>query len=337
MPDAFQKNSNSDAHHASTKRRADVTESPSIIFLGTPEFAVPSLEALHRSPFELKWVITQPDRPKGRGRRLTAPPVKQRALELGYDVWQLEDIRNQSFIQEIKMAAPTFLVVVAFGQILPLPILSIAQHGAVNVHASLLPKYRGPAPIQWAIMRGEKTTGITTMLMDHGVDTGDMLLQAQTAIKSRDTAASLHDRLSHMGADLLVETLDGIWRGKIFPRMQKHEDATYAPMLEKENGRIQWHHGARTIDALIRAMTPWPGAYCHWNKRRYKIHKACAIESTHQHQPPGSVVPGFADELRIATGEGVLLIQEIQGASGKTMSIKQFLHGNPISPGAVFT
>lgn len=314
-----------------------MTESPSIIFMGTPEFAVPTLEALHHSPFALKWVITQPDRPKGRGRRLTAPPVKQRALELGYDVWQLEDIRNESFIREMKTAAPTFLVVVAFGQILPLPILSLAQHGAVNVHASLLPKYRGPAPIQWAILREEKTTGITTMLMDHGVDTGDMLLQAQTQIKSDDTAASLHDRLSQMGADLLIETLDGICRGKIFPRTQKHQDATYAPMLKKENGRIQWHQSARTIDALIRAMTPWPGAYCHFNKRRYKIHKAAAIESSHQNQPPGSVVSGFPDELRIATGAGILLIQQIQGASGKSMPIKQFLHGNPIPPGAVFT
>jgi methionyl-tRNA formyltransferase len=305
--------------------------------MGTPEFAVPSLEALHHSPFEVKWVITQPDRPKGRGRRLTAPPVKQKALELGYDVWQLEDIRNQSFIRQMKTANPTFLVVAAFGQILPLPILSIAQHGAINVHASLLPKYRGPAPIQWAIMRGEKTTGITTMVMDQGVDTGDMLLQAPTAIKGDDTAASLHNRLSRMGADLLIKTLEGVWQGKIYPRAQKHQDATYAPMLKKENGRIQWHHSAIAIDALIRAVTPWPGAYCHLNNRRYKIHKASAIDGSHQNQPPGSVVPGFADELRIATGDGVLLIREIQGASGKTMPIKQFLHGNPISAGAVFT
>ncbi|MGD8846974.1 MAG: methionyl-tRNA formyltransferase, partial [Desulfobacteraceae bacterium] len=173
-----------------------MTQLPSIIFLGTPEFAVPTLNALHLSPFELKYVITQPDRPKGRGRRMTPPPVKQRALELGYDVWQLEDIRNEHFIEQIKESAPGFLVVVAFGQILPQTILSIARHGAINVHASLLPKYRGPAPIQWAIMRGEETTGVTTMLMDHGVDTGDMLLSANTPIKRSDTAASLHDRLS---------------------------------------------------------------------------------------------------------------------------------------------
>jgi methionyl-tRNA formyltransferase len=315
----------------------NVTQLPSIIFLGTPEFAVPTLNALHLSPFELKYVITQPDRPKGRGRRMTPPPVKQRALELGYDVWQLEDIRNEHFIEQIKESAPGFLVVVAFGQILPQTILSIARHGAINVHASLLPKYRGPAPIQWAIMRGEETTGVTTMLMDHGVDTGDMLLSANTPIKRSDTAASLHDRLSQMGADLLVKTLDGVWRGKIFPRAQKHHNASYAPMLTKDNGRIQWHRSARSIDALVRAMTPWPGAYCMLGDKRYKIHKATAIEKAHGAATPGTVVAGFPDELRISTGSGAISILEIQGASGKSMPVKQFLHGNPISPGAVFT
>ena len=315
----------------------DVTESPSIIFMGTPDFAVPTLDALHLSTFEVKCVITQPDRPKGRGRRLTQPPVKQRAVELGYDVWQLEDIRNESFIQELKLLKPSFLVVVAFGQILPLPILSIARHGAINVHASLLPKYRGPAPIQWAIMRGEKSTGITTILMDHGVDTGDMLLKAKTPIEKDETATSLHDRLSHMGAELLVQTLEGIWQGKIFPYAQKHQDATYAPMLKKEHGRIQWNESAATIDALIRATTPWPGAHCQLENRRFKIHKATIVDNVPHSEPPGTVVPGFPDELRIATGSGVLSILKIQGASGKTMPIKQFLHGNPILPGAVFT
>jgi methionyl-tRNA formyltransferase len=309
----------------------------SIIFMGTPDFAVPTLKALHLSSFDLKYVITQPDRPKGRGRRLTPPPVKKAAVELGYNVIQPENIREASFVEQLKNSAPDFLVVIAFGQILPLAVLSLPRLGAINVHASLLPKYRGPAPIQWAIMRGEKTTGVTTMMMDHGVDTGDMLLHTATLIDKTDTAASLHDRLAQMGADLLVQTLEDLERGTIFPHAQKHHDATYAPMLKKENGRIEWHQSAKSIDALIRAMTPWPGAYCMLDGKRYKIHKAIDIDQPQESSAPGTVVPGFPDELRICTGAGVLSILEIQGANSKCLSIKQFLHGNPIAPGVVFT
>lgn len=314
-----------------------MTDPLSIIFMGTPDFAVPTLKALHHSSFDLKYVITQPDRPKGRGRRLSPPPVKKTAVELGYDVMQPENIREDSFVQQLKNSAPDFLVVIAFGQILPITVLSLPRLGAINVHASLLPKFRGPAPIQWAIMRGEQTTGVTTMMMDHGVDTGDMLLHTATLIDKTDTAATLHDRLAQMGADLLVQTLEGIERGTVFPRSQKHPDATYAPMLKKENGRIEWRQSAKSIDALIRAMTPWPGAYCMLDDKRYKVHKAIDIDHTQEDTAPGTVVPGFPDELRISTGAGVLSILEIQGANSKCLPIKQFLHGNPIPPGVIFS
>ncbi len=310
---------------------------PRIVYMGTPDFAVPTLEALHASPFDLSWVVTQPDRPKGRGRQLAPPPVKSAALELGYEVAQPGDVRDESFMAFLRRLAPDYLVVVAFGQILPASVLSIPIRGAINVHASLLPRYRGPAPIQWAIIRGESVTGVTTMLMDTGVDTGDMLLDARTPIENTDTAATLHDRLSRMGADLLVKTIDAFHHGKIFPRAQKHDLATYAPMLKKENGQIQWHQSALAIDAQIRAMTPWPGAFCTMCARRYKIHKARPITGRTSTEAPGTVVPGFPDELRIATGDGELAILEIQSASGKRLSIKQFLNGTCIAPGEMAT
>jgi len=308
---------------------------PTIVYLGTPEFAVPSFRALHQSAFDLRLVVTQPDRPKGRGRRLTPPPVKAAAQSLNYPLLQPQDVRDQQFIDNLTALSPDFLVVVAFGQILPAAILEIPRRGAINVHASLLPRYRGPAPIQWAIMRGETQTGVTTMLMDTGVDTGDVLLRASTPIQSADTSATLHDRLAQMGADLLVETIQGVWQGTVFPRAQTHAQATYAPMLTKENGRIDWQRSALSIDAQIRAMTPWPGAFCFFQQKRFKIHKARPIAGI-SISPPGTVVPGFPDELRIAAGDGVLTIIEIQGESGKRMPIRQFLQGNPIALGAAF-
>lgn len=309
---------------------------PSIVYMGTPDFAVPSLKALKKSRLPVSLVITQPDRPKGRGRRLMPPPIKEVALSLGYEVSQPEDVRHTDTIARIKELAPDFLVVVAFGQILPDAILQIPARGAVNVHASLLPKYRGPAPIQWAMIRGEKETGVTTMLMDRGVDTGDILLSAKTDIRSDDTASLLHDRLARIGADLLVDTLKQLWRGTLFPKAQQHAEATYAPMLSKADGHIQWQQSAQDLDAFIRAMTPWPGAFCFWDDKRVKIFRAKAIDGPHQ-EPPGMVVPGFPDELRVAAGQGLLSILEIQSASGKRMAIKDFLHGCQIQPGMMLT
>jgi methionyl-tRNA formyltransferase len=305
---------------------------PTVVFMGTPDFAVPTLNALHRSPFDLRLVVTQPDRPRGRGRKLTPPPVKSAAEKIGCQIIQPPDIRKPEACDQLRALAPDFLVVAAFGQILPQSVLDIPRYGPVNVHASILPRYRGPAPIQWAIIRGETVTGITTILMDHGVDTGDMLLTAETPIRADDTAATLHNRLAGIGAEVLVETLLGLADGSVRPRAQNHALATYAPMLTKKSGCIDWTRSAQQIDALIRAVTPWPGAYCQYENHRLKIHKAKAIPGT-AGQAPGTVVAGFPDELRIATAEGILLIQEIQSASGKRMPVKNFLHGTPISPG----
>jgi methionyl-tRNA formyltransferase len=312
-----------------------VNKTPTIVYMGSPDFAVPTLHALHASPFDLLQVVTQPDRPRGRGRRQTSTPVKAAASAYGYEIAQPENVRSAEFIDALTSLSPDYLVVVAFGQILPATVLQVPRYGAINVHASLLPKYRGPAPIQWAILRGETITGVTTLLMDTGVDTGDLLLSAETAIASGDTAASLHDRLSSMGARLLIETIQGMRAGTLFPRAQNHKEATYAPLLRKEFGRIQWMNSATAIEAQIRAMTPWPGAYCMRHNKPYKIHRAIALPQPHP-SAPGTVVAGFPDELRIATGEGQLSILEIQGASGKRLPIHQFLHGNPIPPGEVF-
>lgn len=310
---------------------------PTVVFMGTPDFAVPPLAALHAAGFQIPLVVTQPDRPKGRGRGLAAPPVKEAALRLGCAVAQPPKVRDPEFIDRLKLIAPDFLVVVAFGQILPQVILQIPNTGPINIHASLLPKYRGPAPIQWAILRGERRTGITTMLMDVGVDTGDILLQRTMDIGDDENADQLHHRLSHLGADMVVETLHRLRQGTLFPVAQKHDEATYAPMLRKEDGRIPWEQSAPRLDAFIRAMTPWPGAFCFWGQKRLKVIRAKGIEGATCDTTPGMVVAGFPDELRVATGQGVLLIEQIQVDSGKRMAVKDFLRGHAVPPGAVLS
>jgi methionyl-tRNA formyltransferase len=309
----------------------------SIVFMGTPDFAVPPLHALHAAGCDVSLVVTQPDRPKGRGRSLAAPPVKQAAQQLGFAVAQPAKIREPAFVARLQDLRPDFMVVVAFGQILPVSVLKIPRHGAINIHGSLLPKYRGPAPVQWAMIRGEQKTGVTTMLMDSGVDTGDILLRAETAIGPNDTADTLLRRLSRMGAELLMDTLAQLKAGTLFPRAQRHDDATYAPMLKKGDGHVRWHQPAGRLDAFVRAMTPWPGAFCLLNGKRLKILKAHAAEETLVPAPPGTVVPGFPDELRIATNQGVLFLDEIQSESGKRLPIKDFLRGHPLPPGTVLT
>lgn len=308
---------------------------PTLIFMGTPDFAVPPLELLHASGFKIPLVVTQPDRPKGRGRGLAAPPVKEAALRLGCEVCQPPKVRDPEFVAQMKVIAPDFMVVVAFGQILPHSILQIPKCGSINIHGSLLPKYRGPAPIQWAILRGERQTGITTMLMDVGIDTGDILLQRAIDIRDDENAEQLRHRLAAMGAEMIVETLRHLLQGTILPHAQKHDEATYAPMLKKEDGRIPWKQSAARLDALIRAMTPWPGAYCFWGEKRLKIIQARAHHDGASQAAPGTVVAGFPDELRVATGHGILLIQQIQVDSGKRMPVKDFLRGHDLVPGSV--
>jgi len=305
-----------------------------IVFMGTPDFAVPTLEALHDSSDHIGMVVTQPDRPKGRGRKTVAPPVKQAASNFNYQVFQPDSIKTESAVKAVKNVNPDILVVVAFGQILPPPLLSLPRYGAVNVHASLLPRYRGPAPIQWAIINGESRTGVTTMLMDPGMDTGDILLTAETDIRTADTAATLHGRLARLGADLLLKTLHDMKAGTVRPTPQDHSLASYAPMLKKADGRIDWQKSAVELDALVRGVTPWPGAFTFHGKKRLNILRAAPVRETHQ-AVPGTVIKGFPGELCIAAGNGVMRIHEIQSASGRKMDIQDFLRGNPLPPGTV--
>lgn len=302
-----------------------------IIFMGTPQFAVPALKALHKNDQDIALVVTRPDRPKGRGRKLTPSPVKETAMNLGFSVIQPSSVRTAEFSNCIEKHTPDFIVVVAFGHIIPKNILAIPKIATINIHASLLPKYRGPAPIQWAIINEEKKTGVTTMLMDEGLDTGDILLSSELEIAPDDTSGTLHDRLADLGADLLIQTLNAFETGDINPISQDHTQATYAPMLKKNDGRMNWKLPAESLEALIRGMTPWPGAFTFHDKKRLKIFKAKTIVMDTE-ASPGTVLKGFPDELWISTGKGVLSIMEIQGESGKHLLIKDFLRGYKLGP-----
>ncbi len=307
-----------------------------VVFMGTPDFAVPSLKAVNEYGCEVSLVVTQPDKPKGRGRKLTPPPVKVAALEAGFPVIQPESVKTEEFYHQISEIVPDLMVVVAFGHVLPKKILEIPTYGAINVHASLLPKYRGPAPIQWAIINGESETGVTTMLMDKGLDTGEILLTIKTPICPDDTSEILHDRLAADGAEVLKKTLHDMENQSIRPVSQQHALATYAPILSKKDGRIDWSLSAGKIEQFIRGMTPWPGAYTFYGEKRLKIFKA-EIKPMNFTEEPGMVIEGFSNELRVATGDGVLLITEIQGSSGKRLNITDFLRGSQIPVGTVFT
>jgi len=305
-----------------------------IIFLGTPGFSVPALEALHANNQDVVMVVTQPDRPKGRGRKMTPSPVKVTASNFGYEVIQPASIKTREFVDRIKRCNPDFLIVIAFGRILPENILELPRIGPINIHASLLPKYRGPAPIQWAIINGENETGVCTMFMDKGMDTGDILLSTKVSIRPDDTAGTLHDRLSLKSADVLIDTLKDFAEEKVTPIPQDHSLASYAPMLSKDDGHIDWNKPAESLEPFIRGVTPWPGAYTFHGDTRFKIFKSKPI-TMEISAPPGTVLKGFPDELRVAAGNGVLCIEEIQGPSGKRLLIKDFLRGCNIPVGTI--
>jgi methionyl-tRNA formyltransferase len=303
-----------------------------IVYMGTPDFAVPPLQALQENGFQVLAVVTQPDRPKGRGRKLTPPPVKETATAFRIPVIQPETVRSDEFHQRMRQLAPDLFVVVAFGQILPPSLLEIPAMGAVNVHASLLPRHRGAAPIQWAIIEGDKETGVATMMMDKGMDTGDILLMEKTPIAAEETAAELHDRLSEMGAPLLLETLKRLTAGDLSPIPQDPAKATYAPMLKKTDGEIDWSQPAERIARRIRGMTPWPGAYTFSAGMRLKIFKARVLPRDIS-VPPGTILECMPGELRVATGKSALAISEIQGKSGKRLPIDDFLCGCQLPDG----
>jgi methionyl-tRNA formyltransferase len=307
-----------------------------VVFMGTPDFAVPCLKALHTYGCRIPLVVSRPDQPKGRGRKIVPPPVKIAATDMGMTLLQPESVKTDAFYHMIKGIAPDLLVVVAFGHVLPKKILEIPTLGAINIHASLLPKYRGPAPIQWAIINGDGHTGVTTMLMDKGLDTGDILLTSETAISINDTSQTLHDRLALMGAELIQKTLAGMENGTVHPIPQDHALATYAPMLKKQDGHIDWSLSVERIERLIRGVTPWPGAFTFLGEKPIKIFKATP-KPLSTPAVPGTVIAGFSNELRVAAGDGALSILEIQGASGKRMPISDFLRGAAIPTGTVFS
>lgn len=306
-----------------------------IVFMGTPEFSVESLLRLHTSRHTLSLVVTQPDRPKGRGRKIHPPPVKTMALSLGLEVIQPTSMGDPEFVERLERIRPDYLVVIAYGRILPRRLLDLPRMGAVNIHASLLPKYRGPAPIQRAVINGEKETGVTAMLMAAGLDTGDILLAERTAIEPDDTSGTLHDRLSRVGAEVLLRALEEFGAGRIRPAPQDHALATYAPLLKKEDGRIDWSRSAQSIECLIRGMDPWPGAFVFLKDHRLKIFKGKALPGDSPEGPPGRVLPGSPDELLVAAGKGLLSVLELQGASGKRLKVHEFLRGFPVAPGTV--
>lgn len=304
-----------------------------IIFMGTPDFSVPCLLALHNSRHNLSLVITQPDRPKGRGRKLALSPVKKKALKLGYEVYQPTTFKSAETQTRLIQTRADLMVVVAFGAILPQQVLDGTPMGAINVHASLLPRHRGAAPIHWAILKGDRETGVTTMQLDAGMDTGDMLLQAKTPILPDDTASSLHDRLAQMGAELLMDTIDGLIGNEITPAPQDHSAATYAAMLTKQSGEIDWDQPSEALDRFIRGMDPWPGAYTFCDDKRIKVFRTRPVPFPVS-EPPGTVLQGFAHELLVATKDGALSILELQEASGKRLAVRDYLCGCCMAPGS---
>ncbi len=302
-----------------------------IVFMGTPDFAVPPLKALAARPdFDICRVITQPDRPKGRGRKPSPPPVKTAALDLGLTVSQPEKLNTDAMVKELTALAPDYFVVAAYGQILSRRILDIPKKYPVNIHASLLPRYRGAAPIQAAIRNRDDKSGVTTMVMAKELDAGDILLFKETPIHPEDTAQDLHDRLTEIGADLIIDTIDRINAGRLTPTPQDSENATYAPMLKKEDGRIDWTRSHLDVVAHIRAMNPWPGAFTQLADRRIKVFTAVAgrDEAT---DSPGTVCAIDEEGIHVAAGKGVVIIKELMGKSGKRLSADAFLRGHSLA------
>jgi methionyl-tRNA formyltransferase len=301
------------------------------VFMGTPEFALPTLEGLLAVGVNLCAVYTQPDRPSGRGKQLTAPPVKELALRHGLPVMQPVKLREPAVVEELRRLAPDLIVVVAYGQILPKRILDIPRHGCINVHASLLPRYRGAAPINQAIVDGEQVTGVTTMLMDVGLDTGDMLVRRATEIGVEETAGQLHDRLALLGREAMLETLQRLCDCTLRPEPQDDADSSYAPMMKKEQGRIDWNREALRLHNLVRGLDPWPGAYTFLHGQMLKI--AATLPEEGAEGEPGTVLSAGPDGVRIACGHGVLLVRELQLAGKKRLKAADFVRGTVLQAG----
>ncbi len=299
-----------------------------IVFMGTPEFAVGCLEIVHKK-HNVIGVFTQPDKPKGRKYVLTPPPVKVRALELGLDVYQPNTLRDGEAYEILKKLNPDLIVVVAYGKILPKEILELPKYKCINVHASLLPRHRGASPIQWCIVCGDKVTGVTTMLMDEGMDTGDILLMSETKIGDNEISDTLHDRLAIMGAELLDKTINGVFDGTVKPIKQNDKDATYAPIIKKEMAQIDFSLPAKQIVNAIRGYNPWPCAYFTLLGKRIKVYKAEALSTSGE---VGTVLDS-SNRLVIGCGEGSVSLIEVQPEGSKRMNVTDMLRGRPIEVG----
>jgi methionyl-tRNA formyltransferase len=306
-----------------------------IVFMGTPDFAVPTLQRLAASRHEIAAVLTNPDRPAGRGRQPQAPPVKDAALVLGLDVLQTADLSDPELAAQLNAYSPDLFAVVAFS-ILPPALLALPPRGSVNLHPSLLPAYRGAAPIIWAVINGEEETGITTFHLNERIDAGDILLQRQVCIGPEETAGELDARLRQLGADLIVETIDGLEAGGLAPQPQPRRAASRAPKLAKEDGRIDWTRSTSAVFNLIRGTNPVPGAFTEWSGSLLKIHRARVLENA-QRQIPGSVLAADArDGLVVATGDGALALTEVQPAGRAKMEARAFVRGHALESGARF-
>ncbi len=301
-----------------------------VLFMGTPAFAVPTLKALAESSCTVIGVVTQPDRPTGRGRKMAAPPVKDYALSEGIQVFQPLKVRVPEVIEEFRALAPDVIVVVAFGQILPKVLLQIPPMGCINVHASLLPAYRGAAPINWAVINGESKTGVTTMFMDEGLDTGDMLLKSEVPIGEEDTSETLYEELSHLGAKLLIETLEGLKTGTIDKAKQDGNLSSYAPLLKKGDGLIDWSLPATDLANRVRGLLPWPVAKSSLKGQGLKVYSAGVGVAVGR---PGEVMAAGDDGIEVAAGEGSLIFREIQLEGKKRMLAGDFLKGARLEVG----
>lgn len=306
-----------------------------IVFMGTPRAAAATLEHLLKGSDHVVGVVTQPDRPSGRGQATTPSPVRRVAESHGIPILTPEKLKDPAFFSVLKSWGPLLIVVVAYGRILPRPVLDLAPYGCLNVHYSLLPKYRGAAPIAWAILNGEEQTGVTTMKLVEKMDAGPIYLQEEIRLEADETAASLEAKLIPVGARLLLRTLDKLKEGTLNPASQKEEDVTYAPILKKEDGQIDWHQPAVAIERRVRAFCPWPSAYTHFGPKLLKVHRA-AVVPTDEKRTPGEVVRADKSGLWVAAGQGFLSLEEVQLEDRKRLSAAEFLKGARIEKGDRF-
>ena len=307
-----------------------------VVYMGTPDFAVPCLDRMIADGHQVEAVVTQPDRPRGRGQKVTFSPVKTAALAQGLTVLQPQTIKDPEFMASLSQIAPDLMIVVAFGQFLPQALLQLPPLGCINVHASLLPAYRGAAPIHWAIMNGEAVSGITTMYMDVGMDTGDMILKSELAIDENETTGVLHDRLSLMGAQLLSDTVALIASGAALRHPQDHTIATYAPLLRRDHEKIDWTQQAKRIHDQIRGLNPWPGAYAEQNDKLVKIWGSHVVDPNAICAEPGKITAITADAIIVACGRGMIGITEVQPANKRRMAVNEFVRGYNIAVGEYF-